>query len=745
MHRMRITILIALLTLGAGGAAAGEADRIAGVMDQLRREHRVLRMAFNAQQRPLVDAAGVVERVGDEPAALQRFVHERTYYLPYRGSLRGARGVLIAGGGSHCDRAVLLAACLRAAGYAVELRRGTLSDAQVDELLPDALARGSAGLAELPAPGLDDPELEARIAAALGIPVATYRQRRAALDLRSQEAREEVVLRSLQQQRRLADLLGERLTAGDDDHRATFAEHWWVAFRDAESDDAPWRTLDPLADPADPAPLLGAGSAVHAEGDALVPREQRHRLRLRAVAEVHRDDGRREHVLLEHELDPRSLQLASLQLLCAPLGWNVPEELRDDPDAVRAHLLEQGEWMPTLRIGDDETVHQKAIRADGTVNADPAENAVEAKLGGAAQALAGMGGGGAPEGHFTALWWEWTWLGPGADERPRRRMSMDLVGPAARADGWSGPLESDARMRRALQLATVSQVLVQTGRTTPPVVRRLAMVHRLRNESAMLGSLDALRRANYGALGERLAQLSVQPTQLHNWHLLRTAWNRHRERVFVDRPQVIGLHIVQRGASDGLGIRIATDVVYNGVGVLPGDGPSAARVRLEQGVRDTALETVVLRTIGHSLGRNPSQMMADGDADWTVVDDAGTLSAGADWQRRIAADQAAGALVVAPDTTLAGGRFGWWRVQRDGTCLGMGVNGWGPESVDYLSTMTIPQRLLFEANMFMVSHSSKILWACIICQMGGMGLTMSGVNLPEETDIACKVVCAGAG
>jgi len=187
------------------------------------------------------------------------------------------------------------------------------------------------------------------------------------------------------------------------------------------------------------------------------------------------------------------------------------------------------------------------------------------------------------------------------------------------------------------------------------------------------------------------------------------------------------------------------NVVINGVGVLPGEGPPAAQVRLEQGVRDTALETVVLRTIGDSLGQNPSQLMAEAAQSWTVVEEADGLQVDADWQARIAEDRDRGALVVAPTGEMGDGRFGWWRIQSDGTCLGMGVNGWGPESVDYLSTMTIPQRMVFEANMFMLAHGTKITWACIICQLGGMGLTMAGVNMPEASDIACEVVCAGAG
>jgi len=743
----RILLSLLLLALGCGAIAGEARSDLRDAMQRMQRSYRVLRLAFNAQERPMVDPADLLAVTGERPADLHAWVAEHTHWLPYRGSLRGARGVLIDGGGSHCDRALLLAACLREAGFDVQLRRGRLDDEQVAELLPAVLERSRVGLADLPAPGLDDPELERRLAAAAGVGVERYRQQRAALDLRSQETQEEVVLRSLQQQERLAAIVGERLERDAIDPAPIFAEHWWVAYRDAGAEGADWRILDPLQDAEAPEPLAAEAQAATGDETGPVPPEQRHRLRVRAIAEVWMPDGRQEHVLLERELDPRQLWLSSLQLLVAPLEWNVPEEIADDPEAVREHLLEQDEWMPVLRVVDGDAFHDQAIRADGTINEDPAENVVQAKLGNAAEALGGMGGGGGAKGRFTALWWEWTWLGPGADEQPQRRMQMDVIGPAMRSADWNGSLGEAERMRRATELTAVTQVLVQAGRTTAPVVRRLGMVHRLRNQSAMLGSLDALARDQRQAFGERLANLELHPTKLLNWHLLRWAWSRHRERVFVDRPQVIAMHVVQRPGEADHPVRLTIDVIGNGVGVLPGradDEPSAARVRLEQGVLDTVLETVTLRGIGRSIGHNPSQLMSEQQQPWQLVVDPASI-VDPDWRARIAADHDRGLLAVAPQAAGEDGRFGWWRVAPDGTCLGMGVNGWGPESVDYLSTMTIPQRLLFEANMFMLAHGQKVAWACMICQLSSMGLTMGGVNVPEAADIACEVVCAGAG
>ena len=81
--------------------------------------------------------AGVVLRVGTDPDALAAFVRERIGYEPCLGVVRGPQGTLAAMAGGDWDRAALLQALLREAGYASRLKvaprdpaeRGRLVDA----------------------------------------------------------------------------------------------------------------------------------------------------------------------------------------------------------------------------------------------------------------------------------------------------------------------------------------------------------------------------------------------------------------------------------------------------------------------------------------------------------------------------------------------------------------------------------------------------------------------------------------
>ncbi len=101
------------------------------------------------------DPSALLEKVGREPAKLLEWVRDNTHLAPYRGSLRGASGVLQDRVGSSLDRSLLLAELLRAAGFEVRLANGAVTDA----------AKVSAAIRAIPAdrsPARDaNPELTA--------------------------------------------------------------------------------------------------------------------------------------------------------------------------------------------------------------------------------------------------------------------------------------------------------------------------------------------------------------------------------------------------------------------------------------------------------------------------------------------------------------------------------------------------------------------------------------------------------
>ena len=93
-----------------------------------------LQDAIGKLPRDSFDVNAVVQQVGQDPAALFQWVRDYTCWVPYRGVLRDARGVLMDRLGNSLDRACLLASLLKAAG-----RTARLAHADLDERLADSL------------------------------------------------------------------------------------------------------------------------------------------------------------------------------------------------------------------------------------------------------------------------------------------------------------------------------------------------------------------------------------------------------------------------------------------------------------------------------------------------------------------------------------------------------------------------------------------------------------------------------
>jgi transglutaminase-like putative cysteine protease len=76
------------------------------------------------------DVNAVAAKVGNDPVKLFEWVRENTFFVPYRGVLRGPSGVLMDRVGNSLDRSLLLADLLRVSGQEVRLAHARLSSAQ---------------------------------------------------------------------------------------------------------------------------------------------------------------------------------------------------------------------------------------------------------------------------------------------------------------------------------------------------------------------------------------------------------------------------------------------------------------------------------------------------------------------------------------------------------------------------------------------------------------------------------------
>src|SRR5436190_14207760 len=94
---------------------AAEIERGCAQLEQAQRE--IPRETF--------DVKAIVDLVGRDPEKLLAWVRDNTTWVPYRGLLRGDRGVLMDRVGSSLDRAMLVYSLVRTAGAKPRLAHAT--------------------------------------------------------------------------------------------------------------------------------------------------------------------------------------------------------------------------------------------------------------------------------------------------------------------------------------------------------------------------------------------------------------------------------------------------------------------------------------------------------------------------------------------------------------------------------------------------------------------------------------------
>jgi len=115
--------------------SAPSADQRAAAASSLQKKFQDLSASYQKLPRDTFDPAAVIEQVGRDPDNLLKWVREQTSWVPYRGCLRGASGVLMDRVGNSLDRSVLLCDLLKSAGFSVRLARADLSEEQARPLL----------------------------------------------------------------------------------------------------------------------------------------------------------------------------------------------------------------------------------------------------------------------------------------------------------------------------------------------------------------------------------------------------------------------------------------------------------------------------------------------------------------------------------------------------------------------------------------------------------------------------------
>lgn len=691
----------AVLTASDGSplTAALARERLQYLLEQFAAlEREVPRETFAPQ--------AVVDSVGRDPALLFAWVRDRTFWIPYRGALRGPVGVLMDRAGNSLDRSLLLAELLRLAGYSVRLAHA--------DLTPDQAASLRERLAAVPELAGRVPSMTETWSARSDQVFQEYAQRfqkdpaafvqsAARLtqidDARTAEARRQSAVQAQALRAALGNAQGNAPAA---DATKELADHWWVQFsRDGQWVDVDLGARDATAGHATAAVQSTVAPASLPEGDYWT-------VEVRVVLERWSRGQLSEHTVLTHRFRAIDTILQDVTLLHAPK--NFPDKLNSGDDRaaeLRSAILAVNEWRPVLVVGN-KPVAGPSFGNDGSVKAQEG-------LAGSGDLLGGLTGGtGGDEtdnaGVLTAEWIDYEIRGPGTQGGTTRRESFDLIGPAARARRSLPTLltgESE-RLQRSQALLGQTAILVQVAQPSAEFLAHRVIRRVCDNRIKILG----LARTDAGAPTPRarnddarglFARLMPRSDSLWQYAALRFKNHELGGDVYLDRPSISTIHSTVAPSAEGDIVRRERfDIVSNGVAVRPGSNSPPFRIRVDQGVADTIAERLALN--GSSTAENTAAIFAAASAQGigaVVVrhSEAASMPAGlpADVLARIRADLSAGYEVVMPKrmvTFAEGPRIGWWRVTPDDG-LSVGVMDTGFRQG--LSEYKVGRALLFGA------------------------------------------------
>lgn len=754
-------LVASLIWSTPGPSATAFAQRAAGEdtsVASLARSLDAVQAALADLPRDSFDVEAILDDEGTEAQALYGWVQDRTTLVPYRGLLRGPRGVMMDRVGNGLDRSLVLYELLSAAGDEVRLARGQLDETTARRLLQDAAGR----TVSPPASASASADALAGYAAAHGLDRTRLLDEAARLSELSMSLQEELQQRVERQGDVLVDALAgvDRSRADEaaraDEVRAVEAtrDHWWVQLRQ----NGTWIDLDLEAGEPGRA-LIEATSTVRPDGWAGLARddpELAHTLSIQVVAECWHDGELDETVILDSgPLVAAGTLDHPITLLHVPIGWPERGALTGaDSAAVRTAAAAVTSWVPMLQIGD-RTVADLAFDSDcefessGELTIPGA--AVSDTVGGVTDLFGGLPGGEppndasadqGPSAQLSAVWLQYERTSPGAPPRTVRRQLFDRLGPGVRAAAGDRPVPNGDDWPLALLGRT--EIFIQAHGLTPSYVEHRLGTALEANRAVLLGLARAVEEGDDDADPGDLTGLP--PSQLHALALLRRS--EAPSDLYIGSPNVHTFHTRPVAEGDALRLVQSFDIVANDVAVRPFVAVDAWRARLEQGLRDTNAETLLTGLpcdAGASSARvcEPRPNAADrlaGDPDgWILIDsldgagvaDLPTLPTGlAD-----ALDDGSLALLATTGEPV------WWEIDPvTGTALGRDAAGWGNASVDYAIALGLN---VFGFAVCMASSSSSLGNAsCLAGAFLGWGAGLAALTGAAVAGRAIAVIAA---
>lgn len=708
--------LLCTLGLPAVGQETVQAEESrAARTERLERTFRAVRTLLREGRRERFAPEAVVDLCDGQAEQAFTWVRDHTAWVDYEGVLRGPGGVLMDRVGNSLDRALLLAELCRLCGEEVRLARAELAP----EVLEDLSARVRP-LVELTdrfeTAGEDDASTGESLeewATRMRLPVRAVTTAAAASRLESERAAAAAGERIATATVALTEVMGGRVPApmakttgilGDSP-----LEHAWVQVRRGDS----WIDLDPLTLDAEwGQALVAATSTVRVdqlEDDAY------HQITLRVVAEQWTEQGRAEHVLVERrwraaDTVGKTMQVYNTPLYAAPDFDKLSASPRWEPDLC-AQVQGEREWLPVISLGDDDH-WESGIRANGEVDTDPQTQETGKAVRRAIDALGSTSSAEIDATGFTAEWIEVELAAPGKAPRSMRRQVFDLVGTDLRSQALSDDapvpvsIGAEAVLSRNLSLLGNTVFLPLVSEVPREFVERLTLFRLWSQRELLLQSGEAENDTDGDSVMETMSQVRPFHARLWTYALAHRTWSPSSANTYLAAPNLIAWHNRMLATSEGeLRYQSGFDVIVNQV-ESQGGAREAFLDRLRQGVADTVAEAALIED-ANDPGRTSMDLPGASGALMLLSQPDAVEHELAAWpaelRARVRAELEAGAVVVVPQEhsqDVQPWQLGFWRIDpQDGSCLGIGGQGWGAavrqDAPSYVSIQVAQIKFMF--------------------------------------------------
>jgi hypothetical protein len=671
--------------------------------EQMEQSFSALATAVESVPRDAFEPQALAKTLEAKPEVFVAWVRDNTYWVPYRGAMRGPAGVLMDRVGNSLDRSLLLAELLRFSGRQVRLAHGDISAPDSKRLLAEVSA-------PFPAPAVQ----RALVPAAFPEEDIANYARQLRFDARQ-------LSRALSDSRatyiKLSDEMSNRLdrqipfltqaaepysTGSDRDVRPVSAlqDHWWVQLRDEES----WVDLDATlsAEQRNAARIAAKETLPFDKPSGEIPLDGQyvHEITIRVIAEQWKAGRVKESVVLEHNFRPAELIGQPILFQNGPLNWelDVPRPGEGDPmEAFADRVLEQKEWLPNLIIGEQLITHY-GVDESGELILDPASAGRSPGPGTVADALAGSesfgGDESAPQSdsQFTAEWIEYEIRVPGEKPSTIRRQIFDMFAGKSRA---AQPIGDPApnynrRLQRALNLMGSIQILPMVSRYPSEFLAYQSVLQNLRNRDALVAIKKNIAEHNVAGVLEQVRRYVPTSVRLFDLSLARFEMSRVSSEVYLDSPNILSFRrTLDVNSQNQLVEEQGYDIVANSVAVSPKSRKAPFDVRLSQGVADTNAEALLIESAMSNAG-SLLDLQRNGTS-WVVLRKAEDIDAlSTNWptetRARLAESTQAGYIIIAPkspDMANSQHLAAWWRIDpASGTTLGIDQKGRGGAVVE---------------------------------------------------------------